>query len=582
MSSISRRFIALGAFVLVFAVVVGVALAATAPSEDLAAGKRAIDSDEHSPFRAIDGDDTTYWQAPGDLPQVWRVDLGAVEETTGFQATWLKPEGQSRVTGYRLTGSADGADWFELADRSGSSSPDDSTDSWEPTKLRYLRVHVLSVSQPELGPAGAYEFHVWGLDGAPATEPTPTPTPSSTAGSGSTPEPTPSPTPSTPDRTDGPRLGILTAYDIATLRSRIASGRQPELGAWQYLRDNQLRTAMSADPNVDPGPTTTFSYTKLDNDSRHARHAAIGYAASGELAHAAKARQFVVAWARGNTPASYTHTRDFQGGYHQAYGAFTFAFAYDLTKDSGVYSASDHAAAKAWFATWAVVMKGYQDNWASDWVFTQQSSGDMQPYRWNPSGGLRYSRYDHYMGSDTTLAPMSAWLAAAIVSDHPSLATLYSAGYKLNVQDALHASCAPRNDGDARGTKPVPQVLVHVPGYNDNPERGGNLDYMSYNARLASMLYQMSAAQGRATPLMRTELKASWTYLSKFAGPGYERPVAPNDVIHWDIYLSRMQMAYHLFGDQLFADDVNGGQLSRARFYESQFIGHTTLTQIAP
>jgi hypothetical protein len=58
--------------------------------------------------------------------------------------------------------------------------------------------------------------------------------------------------------------------------------------------------------------------------------------------------------------------------------------------------------------------------------------------------------------------------------------------------------------------------------------------------------------------------------------------VAPNDVIHWDIYLSRMQMAYHLFGDQLFADDVNGGQLSRARFYESQFIGHTTLTQIAP
>ena len=72
----------------------------------------------------------------------------------------------------------------------------------------------------------------------------------------------------------------------------------------------------------------------------------------------------MVAWATANHPASYAFTGDYQGGYHQSYGAFSFAFAYDLTRDAGVYSADDQTTVQAWFRTWASVMKGYQDNFA--------------------------------------------------------------------------------------------------------------------------------------------------------------------------------------------------------------------------
>jgi hypothetical protein len=334
-------------------------------------------------------------------------------------------------------------------------------------------------------------------------------------------------------------------------------------------------------PNVDPGPTVAFAYTKLDTDSRHARNLAVAYAVTGQDRYAAKAAQYVVAWARGNTPAPYSYTKDYQGGYHQSYGAFSFALAYDLTRETGVYTDADHATVKAWFRTWAAVMKGYQDNWARDWVFTQALAGDWRPYEWSSNPlGLRYSRYDQYMGSDTTLAPMAAWLAAAIVSDDAaSITTLFSSSYTLNVPECLHRSCAPRNDGDGRDTRPVPQCLIKCKGYYDNMERGGNLDYMSYNARLASMIYQMTEHLGRATATMRSELRTSWLYLSKFAGPAYQSPVAPNDLIHWDIYLARLQMALHVHGDAAFLADVSGGQCPRERFYESQFLGPTTLTQ---
>jgi hypothetical protein len=102
---------------------------------------------------------------------------------------------------------------------------------------------------------------------------------------------------------------------------------------------------------------------------------------------------------------------------------------------------------------------------------------------------------------------------------------------------------------------------------------------MSYNARLASMLYQMTDHLGRATSTMKNELRDSWAYLSKFSGPGYEASPAPNDTIHWDLHLARIQSAVHLYGDQMFLDDVSGGQASRAQFYECQYLGPTTLTQ---
>ncbi len=515
----------------------------------------------HLPDDAIDGSGMTRWAATSsDEQEWWQADLGALHRIVEVRTRWLHRSrrrkrirtGTANVYSYVIEGSVDGTEWQPLADRNGPPSFCYTIDELD-TVVRYVRIDVLRATKGNLG------IRECSIIGDPAVAEVPA-TPAITAQSN--------------------RL-IMTADDVATVRSLVATPGTAETAAWSYFRDGKVAAAMAAAPNVDPGPTVAFTYTKLDTDSRHARNLAVAYATNGAIDYAEKAAQFVVAWAKGNTPAPYSFTGDTQGGYHQSYGAFSFAFAYDLTRDAGVYSETDHTAIKAWFRTWASVMKGYQDNWATDWVFSQAADGDWRPYEWtvNPLG-LEYSRYDQYMGSDATLAPMAAWLAAAIVSDDSaSITTLFSSTYKLNVPECLHRSSAPRNDGDGRGTARVPEALIKSKGYYDNAERGGNLDYMSYNARLASMVYEMTANLGRATSTMRSELNASWSYLSKFAGPNYEAPVAPNDLMHWDLFLSRMQIGLHIYNDAALLADVSGGQYPRSQFYESQFLGPTTLTQ---
>ncbi len=408
----------------------------------------------------------------------------------------------------------------------------------------------------------------------PTVTPTPTPSQSPTETPTATPTPTETPTPTTTPAPSGSL--ILSVTDVETLRQRIAAGTQPYAAAWTFFRDGKVRIAMSATPSVDVGPTATFAYTQLDTDSRYARNVAVAYACTGSSTYAAKARQFLLAWAQANHPAPYSFTGDYQGGYHQAFGAFSFALAYDLTRGASVYSDSDHAVIQAWFRTWATVMKGYQDNFAKDYWFTHSGRGT---YDW-PGSKLTYDQTDFYTGRDTAAAPAAAWLAAAIVSnDTASITTLYSPSYTLNVPAILHCSTAPDNDGDGHSKGAVPQVLVKAAGYYDNASRGGCVDYMSYNARMASMLYQMTAGLGRATATMRSELHGSWVYLSQFSGPGYLASPAPNDLVHWDLQLTRIQSAAHIYGEQQFLDDVNGGQFPRAQFYESQFLGPTTLTQ---
>lgn len=513
------------------------------------------------PCGAVDGTAAQWWAAISlRYPQRWQIDLGEPHRVIKSTTAWLRFDA-SRKYFYKIEGSLDGKTWTLLADRSKSSAYNLTNDSFDAV-VRYVRVRVL---RSTVGRAGIKEFRLTG-EAAPADM-------TSTA---SLPEPTEPPVSGAANRL------VLTSDDIALARARIATPGSVEAAAWACFRDGKVAAAMSAAPDVDPGPTTAFTYTRLDTDSRHARNLAIAYAMTGDAQYADKAAQYVVAWAKGNTPAPYSYTGDYQGGYHQSYGAFSFAYAYDLTRDSGVYDDAAHTAVRAWFRTWATVMKGYQDNWAKDWVFSQAADGDWRPYEWSSNPlGLRYSRYDQYMGGDTTLAPMAAWLAAAIVSDDStSLTTLFSSTYALNVPECLHRSCAPRNDGDGRDTVRVPQCLIKCKGYYDNPTRGGNLDYMSYNARLATIIYQMTENLGRTTATMRSELRASWVYLSKFAGPSYEPPVAPNDLMHWDLYLARMQMALHVFGDAEFLADVSGGQYPRAQFYEPQFLGPTTLTHM--
>ena len=92
--------------------------------------------------------------------------------------------------------------------------------------------------------------------------------------------------------------------------------------------------------------------------------------------------------------------------------------------------------------------------------------------------------------------------------------------------------------------------MIMKAGYYDNASRGGCVDYMSYNARLASMLYQMTVNIGRGTTVMRSELRDSWVYLSRFSGPGAVDSPAPNDA--------------HPLGPAALADPVRGPHLRRA------------------
>lgn len=588
---------ALGASALACLLLLGAA-PAVAPASEVArlearagvSAKSAIHG--YGPDLAVDGARTTRWAASSRrFPQWWEVDLGAAHHVVKTCIVWHR-KATSRKYYYRLEGSLDGEQWQLLADRTRHTAYNCTVDCFDAT-ARYLRVKVVRASQ---GRASIREVLVMGDpapadpvadDPAPGPDPAPEPSPGPTDEPAPVPSdeptpapaPTPAPTPSPAAAGAGMRL-VMTAAEVETLRARVSTGGTVEAAAWADFRDGRVAAAMKASPSVDPGPTATFAYTQLDTDSRYARNLAVAYAATGDVRYAAKAAQYTVAWAKGNTPAPYSFTRDLQGGYHQSYGAFSFAFAYDLTRDAGVYSAADHEAVKTWFRTWVTVMKGYQDAYAKDYWFTHTGRGT---YGWKPSGGLTYDYTDWYTGRDAALAPAAAWMAAALVSDDAAgLAKLFDRSYTLNVPAMLHASCAPDNDGDARGTRPVPQVLVMAAGYYDNAERGGNLDYMSYNARLAAILFQMTENAGLATATMRAELRRTWLYLSKFAGPGHEPPVAPNDAMHWDLYLPRMQMALHVHGDAEFLADVAGGQYPRARFYEPQYLGPTTLTQLAP
>ncbi|MBN2205524.1 MAG: discoidin domain-containing protein, partial [Thermoleophilia bacterium] len=311
----------------------------------------------YQPCDAVDGTTATRWAAISlRYPQRWQLDLGEPHRVVKSTTAWMRFT-VSRKYFYKIFGSLDGETWTLLADRSKSSAYNLTNDRFDAV-VRYVRVRII---RSTVGRAGIKEFRILG-------EPLPADT------TATVPESEPAELPAPTPTGDANRL-VLTAPDIAVVRERVSTPGSVESAAWAYFRDGKVAAAMAAAPNVDPGPTIAFSYTKLDTDSRHARNLAIAYAVTGDSRYAEKAAQFVVAWAKGNTPAPYSFTGDYQGGYHQSYGAFSFAYAYDLTRDSGAYDDAGHTAAKAWFRTWATVMKGYQDNWATDWVFTQAADG---------------------------------------------------------------------------------------------------------------------------------------------------------------------------------------------------------------
>jgi hypothetical protein len=358
---------------------------------------------------------------------------------------------------------------------------------------------------------------------------------------------------------------LLTASELDTVRSEIAATHEPTHGAWDTFVSQRSNTVLNATPSVYEGGDITpiVSYSQLDTDGHLCRNAAILYNLSGTNSYGAKVREFLLAWSEGNQAVPYKDTGDYvgyQGGYHQSYGYYSFALAYDLAKGYSGFSGAEHTQIIAWLMDIADTMKTYQDYW-----ITQLGSG-RQTYRWTEA--LTMDKYGFNRARDTSVCCTAALIAAAVASEYDSMIeTFYDDAYALNIPDCMHDATQPDNDGDG-----VPAHGVPVP----NAQINATMDYMSYNTRVITMLYKVSKNLGRDTAGMVSDLNAAWDYLALFSDPGGEAsPITSGDNFPMSSLTARMQQAVWMFGDQRFLDCVNSSTPSG--FYDVQYIGPITL-----
>jgi hypothetical protein len=371
---------------------------------------------------------------------------------------------------------------------------------------------------------------------------------------------------------------VMSANNVKLVRAKVAAGAQPWASAWASFKP-AVAHAAAATPKVwtataassGPGSAVEAAY---DRDGHYARDAAIGFAVTRDQADARAARRFVLAWAQGNKPLTYASMPDAMGGTYLSHGLFGFAFAYDLTKASGVYSAADKATIRSWFSHTADALQTFMVAASKDWVITHKP--DMRPYEWSSPQGYTYSRWERYVGGDNPVLTSIAQLACALEGGNRSrVAAMFRSGYVFRVPQVIRAGSAPHNSGDGCGTKPTPNVCIMKPGSADNPGRGGCVDYMSYNERGQAILLELARAAGRSTTTMTRQIHRSFTYLSRYYGPGAVGSPAPHDTVNVSAGQPRMQIAKHLFGGAAFAADVAGA----TGMTETQFLGPVVLTQ---
>ena len=423
----------------------------------------------------------------------------------------------------------------------------------------------------------------------PTTTPTVCPTPTATPTVSPTPtatptvSPTPTPMPTVAD--DSPDL-ILTPAAIAKVRAAIAAKQQPYYATWAAFQ-TRVTAAMSSTPAVFVGPAAASANTStiqamFDKDGKAARDLALGYALTSEQTNAQKVREYLLAWAHGNHPSTVTDMGgDGLGGTYVSHGLFMFAFAYDLSKSSQVYTAADRALIESWFGAWADDLTTFLTATETSSLFSDLTKRSQ--YEWSGNSTFTYRFVERYWGGDRPSLTLVAQLALAIESHYTKVLDRLldpASTYTFTVAHVIQHGSAPDNDGDGQGTARVPQVNILKAGANDNPGRGGCVDYMTYNERAQSILYEMAANQGRATQTERDQVHQSWVYLSRYFGSDAVPSPAPNDVISMNVDVPRMQQALHLFGDPCFASDVNVYTASISGWlWEPHFLGPTILTQ---
>ena len=385
-----------------------------------------------------------------------------------------------------------------------------------------------------------------------------------------------------------PKAGlVLTTADIVRIRAAIAARKKPTSSAYSAFMNGRVPRLMSGSPDVYTGP-----YTGIDLDTQrrvfgmhwtdgsNARDLAIAYAISGRAKYATASRRYLLAWAKGSTPTTWSDSPMPDTGQLQSYGFFSFAYAYDLTYSSGVYSLADRRAIKAYLRAGTVALQSCN---SFDVQRTKTAVAEALDERYDWTSDLRYSRYDDYVGGDFATLVQAASLACARVTDNGVVVRriLYDHSFLFNLGHMLAHGLTPANQGDgvAGHPKPVPAIYIYA---NPVDGRGSGMDYMTYNVRILHVMVDMAQRSGWApgkVAAARAKLAKSWAYLGRFFGPGAEPLANPNDSINYGACLPRFALPYRTFGGQHYRDILLSRESSG--YYEPQLLGPVSLTHTA-
>ena len=112
---------------------------------------------DRDPWMAVDGDQKTRWCAANETKPQWlQLEFDTPQEVNQVDIVWENP---NDVYGYTLEGSLDGTAWNRLHDASSNKKHGNTSDTFAPTKLRFLRLTGLSTGR---GWISLYEINVKG------------------------------------------------------------------------------------------------------------------------------------------------------------------------------------------------------------------------------------------------------------------------------------------------------------------------------------------------------------------------------------------------------------------------------------
>ena len=229
-------------------------------------------------------------------------------------------------------------------------------------------------------------------------------------------------------------------------------------------------------PTVDPGPFTGggdvhAAFLKLDEDSRAARNLAIAYVLSDDVRYAQTAHDILVAWSRESHPTTLEDYDSPDTGQLQSWGAFSFAYAYDLTRDSGLYTSDESAAVTDYFRRMTSALRGAAERLAAD---PSIGTPERLPYEWTDELTYRYE--DRVIGGTFAMALDLALLGlASQTGDEDTVGWVLEADENpLRADRAVDHALRPENDGDGQGHRPGADRHhhAHVP---PRPRRDGGL-----------------------------------------------------------------------------------------------------------